>query len=87
MEIDFSKVASPPKAISPLALKVYKALARPYDALAAAFMSGKWEKLRGEADFGQTIWRTVSPLFLRDTKYAHGANIELYPNRTKIMAL
>ncbi|OKL60416.1 hypothetical protein UA08_04378 [Talaromyces atroroseus] len=50
--------ASPPKVTSPLALKVFKALARPYDALATAFISGKWEKLRDEAEFGQTIWRT-----------------------------
>ena len=55
-----SKTASVPKITSPLALKTYRALARPYDALATAFISGKWERLRDEAQVGDTIWRTVS---------------------------
>ncbi|PCG99627.1 Hypothetical protein PENO1_044120 [Penicillium occitanis (nom. inval.)] len=50
--------ASVPKITSPLALKTYRALARPYDALATAFISGKWERLRDEAQVGDTIWRT-----------------------------
>uniref|UniRef100_A0A093XQN9 COP9 signalosome complex subunit 3 n=1 Tax=Talaromyces marneffei PM1 TaxID=1077442 RepID=A0A093XQN9_TALMA len=51
-------IASVPKITSPVALKTYKALARPYDALATAFISGKWERLRGEAQVGDMIWRT-----------------------------
>ncbi|KAH8704691.1 putative COP9 subunit 3 [Talaromyces proteolyticus] len=46
-----------PKVTAPVATKVYKALARPYDAFASAFVSGDWEKLRAEAEFGQSIWR------------------------------
>lgn len=62
----YFKTASVPKVTSPLALKTYKALARPYDALATAFVSGKWEKLRDEAQVGDTIWRTVSSIFPND---------------------
>jgi COP9 signalosome complex subunit 3 len=57
---NYSKSALVPKITSPFALKTYKALARPYDALATAFVSGKWEKLRDEAQIGDTIWCTVS---------------------------
>lgn len=56
----YSKTASVPKITSPLALKTYRALARPYDALATTFISGNWERLRDEAQFGDTIWRNVS---------------------------
>lgn len=50
-----------PKITSPVALKTYRALARPYDALATTFISGKWERLRDEVEIGDTIWRNVSP--------------------------
>ncbi|EED21761.1 COP9 subunit 3, putative [Talaromyces stipitatus ATCC 10500] len=54
--IENGTTASVPKITSPLAMKTYKALARPYDALATAFISGKWERLKDEAEAGQTIW-------------------------------
>lgn len=65
----YSKTASVPKITSSLALKTYKALARPYDALAAAFTSGKWERLRDEAEAGQMIWSDVSLIYLIDILY------------------
>lgn len=61
------KTAPVPKITSPLALKTYRALARPYDALATVFISGKWERLRDEAQIGDTIWRTVSHISTVDT--------------------
>ncbi|KAF4961002.1 hypothetical protein F66182_18246 [Fusarium sp. NRRL 66182] len=49
--------ASVPKITSPVALKTYRALGRPYDALSTTFISGKWERLRDEVEIGDTIWR------------------------------
>ncbi|QKX58965.1 uncharacterized protein TRUGW13939_06093 [Talaromyces rugulosus] len=50
-------VAPLPKVTPPLSIKLYKALAKPYDALASTFVAGEAEKLRGEAEFGHSIWR------------------------------
>jgi hypothetical protein len=56
---NYDKVAPLPKVTPPLSIKLYKALAKPYDALASTFAAGEGEKLRGEAEFGHTIWRMV----------------------------
>ncbi|KAL2001440.1 hypothetical protein VTN02DRAFT_1776 [Thermoascus thermophilus] len=45
-----------PNATSPQAAKVYRSLARPYDALGEAFKSGDFDRLRAEVDVGQSIW-------------------------------
>lgn len=45
-----------PNNTSPQAAKVYRSLARPYDALGEAFKSGDFDRLRAEVDVGQPIW-------------------------------
>ncbi|KAJ9223049.1 hypothetical protein DTO169C6_4523 [Paecilomyces variotii] len=45
-----------PSVTAPHAAKTYRALARPYDALADAFKSGDINRLKGEIDIGQTVW-------------------------------
>jgi len=49
-----------PSVTAPHAAKTYRALARPYDALADAFKSGDLNRLKGEIDIGQTVWHMVS---------------------------
>lgn len=49
-----------PSVTAPHAAKTYRALARPYDALADAFKSGDLDRLKGEIDIGQTVWHMVS---------------------------
>lgn len=54
-----------PKAVSPHAAKLYKSLARPYNALAEAFKAGDYNALKAEAEVGQSVWQMVSDhLFL-----------------------
>jgi len=48
-----------PKVTSPVSIKVYKALAKPYDTVAATFVAGDGERLKAEVEFGQSIWRMV----------------------------
>lgn len=48
-----------PKAVSPHAAKLYKSLARPYDALADAFKAGDYNALKVEAEVGQSVWQMV----------------------------
>ncbi|CRG84672.1 COP9 signalosome complex subunit 3 [Talaromyces islandicus] len=50
-------VAPLPKATPPISIKLYKALAKPYDALASTFVAGDGEKLWAEVEFGHSIWR------------------------------
>ncbi|GAD98623.1 COP9 signalosome complex subunit 3 [Paecilomyces variotii No. 5] len=48
--------ASLPSVTAPHVTKTYRALARPYDALADAFKSGDLNRLKGEIDVGQSVW-------------------------------
>ncbi|KAL1967750.1 hypothetical protein VTN77DRAFT_2439 [Rasamsonia byssochlamydoides] len=45
-----------PNITPPHAVKLYRSLARPYDALADAFRTGDFDKLKAEAEIGQSIW-------------------------------
>ncbi|KAL1976431.1 hypothetical protein VTN31DRAFT_2713 [Thermomyces dupontii] len=55
--LDKGDVPPLPKAVSPHAAKLYKSLARPYDALADAFKAGDYNALKVEAEVGQSVWQ------------------------------
>lgn len=46
-------------------MKLYRSLARPYDALADAFRTGNFDKLKAEAEIGQSIWHMASSYLLQ----------------------
>ncbi|KAI9878809.1 MAG: hypothetical protein M1830_010493 [Pleopsidium flavum] len=48
---------SMPRTTNSQAAKAYRAIARPYDAIADIFRSGDGQRLRAEFDFGRQIWR------------------------------
>ncbi|KAL1866925.1 hypothetical protein Plec18167_008857 [Paecilomyces lecythidis] len=54
--LEKGSAASLPSITAPHVTKTYRALARPYDALADAFKSGDLNRLKGEIDIGQSVW-------------------------------
>ncbi|KKA20529.1 COP9 subunit 3 [Rasamsonia emersonii CBS 393.64] len=54
-----------PTITPPHAVKLYRSLARPYDALADAFRTGNFDKLKAEAEIGQSIWHMASSYLLQ----------------------
>lgn len=62
--------------VSPCALKVYKALAKPYDALGEVFRAGSLSRLKAEINAGTVVWQAVShPYVLLDCILFVAANL------------
>ena len=48
-----------PRTTNPHAAKIYRALAKPYDAIADIFRSGDGQRLRAEFEYGSIVWNDV----------------------------
>lgn len=55
-----NKTLAIPKPTNSHALKAYKCVAKPYDALAEIFKTGSLSRLKAEIEVGQAVWQNVS---------------------------